>query len=204
MSSYKNVRMMASDSLIALWLASALCCAAPALADSAEPDPVAHSDSIGAALHDTGITAKVEARFAGERNLHSSDIKVTTTNGVVTLTGTADSASRKSAARIAEGVEGVKSVDNELRSSKHPPAPERAATAARKAVTDSWITTKVKSTILADSVSRGFEVSVETRHGVVVLRGQLANKDSVDHVRDLARNIEGVKSVDVSGLATTG
>ena len=67
-------------------------------------------------------------------------------------------------------------------------------------MSDSWITTKVKSEILADSVSKGFDVSVETIHGVVVLKGALANQDAVDHVKDIAEKVDGVKSVDTSAL----
>jgi hyperosmotically inducible protein len=202
MRSQNNIRTLAASSLLALAISALMAGASPAFAAD-ETAPVAHSDGVGAALHDTEITAKVKAKYASDDNLHASKIKVTTTNGVVTLTGTAGPASRKAAAEIARGVEGVKSVDNQLTSSANPPKSERAAAATKKAVTDSWITTKVKSTILADSLAKGFDVSVETHHGVVLLKGRLANHDAIDHVRDLARNIEGVKSVDTTGLTTS-
>jgi hyperosmotically inducible protein len=41
---------------------------------------------------------------------------------------------------------------------------------------------------------------VETRHGVVILKGKLANQAAVDHVKLMAQNVDGVKSVDASGL----
>jgi hyperosmotically inducible protein len=71
-------------------------------------------------------------------------------------------------------------------------------------VSDSWITTKVKSELLADNVSKGFDVSVETTDGVVVLKGALANRDAIDHVKDVAGKVKGVKSVDTSGLTVAG
>ncbi|WP_019936772.1 BON domain-containing protein [Bordetella sp. FB-8] len=65
---------------------------------------------------------------------------------------------------------------------------------------DSWITTKVKSELLADSVSKGFDVGVETTHGVVALSGKLANSGAIDHVKQIAQSVQGVKSVDTSAL----
>src|SRR5690606_21696532 len=93
-------------------------------------------------------------------------------------------------------IEGVKSVDNNLVT---PTTNEQVAEASRIA-SDTWITTKVKSVLLADSISKGFEINVDTKNGVVVLEGTLDNEDAIDHVTDLAGDVEGVKSVDTSGL----
>lgn len=82
-----------------------------------------------------------------------------------------------------------------------PSAPARAASNAERAVSDSWITTKVKSEILANSVSKAFKVSVKTKHGAVALKGKLPNQDAIDLVKMIAEKVKGVKSVDVSGLA---
>src|SRR5579862_3287142 len=72
----------------------------------------AHSDSAGAAISDSAITAKVKSKLLGDSQVKSSHIKVVTTNGVVTLTGSVMSSDSKSAAvELARGVEGVKSVD---------------------------------------------------------------------------------------------
>ena len=67
-------------------------------------------------------------------------------------------------------------------------------------VSDSWITTKVKTEILADGVSKGFDVGVETSHGTVVLKGALANQDAVDHIKGIAEKVDGVKGVNTSAL----
>ncbi|MHB8623654.1 MAG: BON domain-containing protein [Sulfuricaulis sp.] len=159
--------------------------------------PEAHSDSMGAVVSDTAITAKVKTKLMGDKRLKKSDISVTTTNGVVTLEGTASSSKAKYAAgALTKSVEGVKSVDNTLIT----PGSSKAGAKTKRAVSDSWITTKVKSEILADSVSKGFDVSVKTIHGVVVLKGSLANQDAIDHVKDIAGKVDGVKSVDTAGL----
>lgn len=79
-------------------------------------------------------------------------------------------------------------------------APSKAVTKAERAVSDSWITTKVKSEILANSLSKGFKVSVTTKRGAVTLSGKLPNSDAVELVKMIAEKVKGVKSVDTSGL----
>ena len=69
-----------------------------------------------------------------------------------------------------------------------------------RVASDSWITTKVKSEILANSVSKGFKVSVKTMQGNVHLTGKLPTQDAVDVVKMTAEKVKGVKSVDTSGL----
>ena len=61
---------------------------------------------------DTWITTKVKSEFATKKAVKGSDISVTTTEGVVALTGTVSTAKEKSnAEKIAKAVKGVKSVD---------------------------------------------------------------------------------------------
>ncbi len=87
--------------------------------------------------------------------------------------------------------------------SSMPTKVEKAASKTEQAVSDSWITTKVKSEILANSVSKAFTVSVTTKNGAVSLKGNLPNKDAVELVKTIAEKVKGVQSVDTSGLATT-
>jgi hyperosmotically inducible protein len=79
-------------------------------------------------------------------------------------------------------------------------APSKAASNAERVVSDSWITTKVKSEILANSVSKAFKVGVKTKGGAVSLKGKLPNQDAIDLVKMISEKVKGVKSVDVSGL----
>jgi hyperosmotically inducible periplasmic protein len=61
---------------------------------------------------DTWITTKVKSELATTKNVKSTDISVSTMDGVVTLTGTATSAAEKAKVEsVAKGVKGVKSVD---------------------------------------------------------------------------------------------
>lgn len=162
--------------------------------------PQVQTDNLATALSDTDITAKVKLGLTGLKSLRGSDIKVTTTYGVVALDGTVTGPRAKSAAdEVALAVPGVQGVDDKLRVPHH----SKTAAKTERLVSDTWITTKVKSDILADSVSKGFDVNVVTTHGVVVLKGSLANQDAIDHVKDIAAKVDGVKSVISSALTVS-
>ncbi|MEO8346983.1 MAG: BON domain-containing protein [Betaproteobacteria bacterium] len=174
--------------------------------DAAMAQP--HGDGVGAAIGDTAITTMVKAKLFDAASLKNSQISVTTINGVVALDGVASSLTAKAAAEAAtRAVSGVKSVDNNLKIATNGRAPGVAGSGIAQtegAIADSWITTKVKSEILADSLSRVMGVSVETTGGVVVLKGSLASKDAVEHVTNVAGRVDGVKSVDASALIVAG
>lgn len=69
----------------------------------------------GEVLTDASITAKVNAELAKDAKLSAMKIDVDTSNGRVALKGTApDPASRDRATQIAQAVEGVTAVDNQL------------------------------------------------------------------------------------------
>ena len=69
-------------------------------------------------------------------------------------------------------------------------------------VTDTWITTKVKSTLLATEGVAGSDINVTTVDGVVTLAGVLDTQASVDKAIEVTRGIEGVVSVDTRALKT--
>ena len=69
----------------------------------------------GQAIDDTAITAAVKAGIVAEPGLKVLKIDVDTRDGLVTLTGSADSAENvRKATQVASNVQGVKSVDNRM------------------------------------------------------------------------------------------
>lgn len=62
-------------------------------------------------------------------------------------------------------------------------------------VDDSVITTKIKTQLAADELLKAFQVSVETRKGVVELSGFVNSQNAKDKAGQIARGVEGVKSV---------
>lgn len=75
-----------------------------------------------------------------------------------------------------------------------------AAQKTERVVSDTWITTKVKSEILKSSLAKGFDVKVTTLHGIVTLKGKLSSTDVIDQVKAIAVKVKGVQSVDTSTL----
>ncbi len=72
---------------------------------------------------------------------------------------------------------------------------------SERVMSDSWITTKVKSELLANSIGDGTSVKVTTTHGVVVLTGMLDSRDAVNDAKRIAGDVQGVKRVDSSRLS---
>jgi osmotically-inducible protein OsmY len=86
-----------------------------AAADKAGEKMDQQSAKAGVAIEDTEITAKVKAAIFAEPGLRTLQISVDTVKGVVTLTGSVDSAaSGERAKSLAGAVAGVKEVDNKL------------------------------------------------------------------------------------------
>ena len=77
---------------------------------------------------------------------------------------------------------------------------QKVGTSAGFAASDSQITTDVESEIAGDNLSKDVNIGVTTTHGIVVLTGRLASQDAIDHVKDVAGKVPGVKSVDTSAL----
>jgi osmotically-inducible protein OsmY len=63
-------------------------------------------------------------------------------------------------------------------------------------VDDSVITTKVKSQLAADDFLKSFEISVETYKGIVQLSGFVGSQQAIDKAGEIARGVQGVKSVE--------
>lgn len=169
--------------------------------------PMSRSSSIARIHHDSALTHKVMAKLLHQPSLKKSDIRVMTTNGVVSLNGTVvNQQAKKLAVRLARSVAGVRSVQNQLTVEPvhHASKPAHVMQQTGQVISDSWITSKVKSEILADSLTKNHSIGVKTQHGMVMLHGTLANQAAIDHLRNLTLNIKGVKSVDTSALTVSG
>ena len=125
--------------------------------------------------------------------------------GRVLLRGTADSAASKElAGRLAINTRGVASVDNQLAVSPLKPSAVQSAMASAhnsgQALADSWITAKVKSTLLYSSNVSGSDITVNTNQGIVTLNGKLKSGAERALAIELAQNVRGVRSVEAEAL----
>jgi len=145
---------------------------------------------IGVPVHasktDDRIESSAKKSYNFETYLKDDDIKIESKDGAVTLTGSVSEESHKSLAKeTVAGLPGVKSVDNRLEVKGTPPA----------ANSDAWLTTKVKTTLLFHrSVSAG-KTEVETKDGIVTLRGNAASQAQKELTTEYAKDVDGVKDV---------
>jgi len=62
-------------------------------------------------------------------------------------------------------------------------------------IDDSVITTKIKSQLATDDFLKSFQISVESRKGIAQLSGFVDSQKAVDRAGQIARGVDGVKSV---------
>ncbi len=73
------------------------------------------------------------------------------------------------------------------------PTPQKESTG--EYVDDSYITTKVKASILKEDTLKSSEINVETFKGVVQLSGFVNSRSDINRAVDVARSVKGVKAV---------
>lgn len=141
---------------------------------------------------DAWIALKVRSRLLMKANVSASTTKVTSANGVVTLTGTVDNVAQKElTAAYAEDIAGVKSVRNDL-VVKDAPAPRR--TMGDK-VDDASITSQLKYELLTHKGTSALKTKVSTRDGVITINGEASSDAQKSLVTKLAQDVRGAVSV---------
>ena len=74
------------------------------------------------------------------------------------------------------------------------------ATESDQPVTDTWITTKVKTELATTDGVKSTDIGVKTLDGVVTLTGVLASDIAIKKAVAAAQSVKGVKKVDSAGL----
>lgn len=143
-------------------------------------------------FEDATTTASVKSKLLWNQNTGGLDIEVSTRDGAVILEGTADSeASKELAERLAGNTDGVRSIDNRIRVTGNSREQSRDV---GDVVSDSWITTKVRSTFIFSNVPAR-SIGIETTDGVVMLDGEVDNAATHELAVELASDIRGVRAV---------
>ena len=158
---------------------------------------------------DTWITTKVKADLLTEKGIPGSDIKVETNKGVVTLSSDVEiSESQKATAvAITKKIKGVKAVSADslhaggAYKADNVDKTKAAASDAKGATSDTWITTKVKADLVTEKGIPGTDIKVETNKGVVSLSSTAAVTAAQKTTAvNIAKQIKGVKAVSADGL----
>jgi hyperosmotically inducible protein len=71
-----------------------------------------------------------------------------------------------------------------------------SANQVQRAATDAGLTAKIKSKMALDDTVKAINIDVDTSNGVVTLNGFVPNEQARDRAVQLARETEGVVSVD--------
>lgn len=149
------------------------------------------------AVKNARLESKIWTTYELSPYLRAHEIKAAVDNGKATLTGkVGDEVNKELAEQIALGVDGVKSVDNQIEVRTDYVA--QKSTAGRSygdKVDDMTITTVIKSKLLWSQSTEGFSTSVETKAGKVVLSGNVGTQEAKEHAGRLAKDTNGVVSV---------
>jgi len=155
-------------------------------------------------FEDATLVATVKSKLLWSSNTEGLDIDVDAENGKVTLNGSAQTPEAKElAGRLAANTDGVREVNNLLSVSKADSSAAKAQNAAddaAAAISDAWITSKVKSSLLYSRNLDGLNITVDTQQGMVHLSGNVLSSAEKQLAVETASNIRGVRGVDADSL----
>jgi hyperosmotically inducible periplasmic protein len=138
-------------------------------------------------VSDSWITAKTKMALFADDRVKGRQVSVETEKGVVMLRGKVDNAEAKSAAEsVAQGIEGVKSVKNDL---------QVVAPGEQKAVAadDKEIQRTVQTRLNSDAQLKKIDVRADA--GVVTLTGDAPSITAAARASEIAREAPGVRAV---------
>jgi osmotically-inducible protein OsmY len=151
---------------------------------------------------DAWLTGKVETVFLLNSHLNGFRIDTDVDNGIVTLSGTVESdIDRDLAVTLAEGVEGVVEVENELMVDTEAEGTRNADRANENTrsfgtwVDDATTTAAVKSRLVGNENVHGLQIDVDTRGDIVTLSGRVDTDQQRDLAEQIARNTGDVSDV---------
>ncbi len=167
---------------------------------SVEPESESRTKDPGffRAVEDASTTARVKYNLVWNRNTSGLDIKVKTSDGTVTLTGSIGSKIEKDlAVQIAKNTKGVIDVMDRLEVSEKEVDKEEKSVLEKTGqfMGDAWITSKVKTVFLFNKNMEGSQITVTTQKGVVALEGSVKSEKQKQQAIQLANEVVNVKSV---------
>ncbi|MFZ3185696.1 MAG: phospholipid-binding protein [Pseudomonadales bacterium RIFCSPLOWO2_12_59_9] len=145
--------------------------------------------TIGSTLDDSLIETKVAVNVnkANPSLDKDSHIIVVSFNGIVLLAGQTPTAALKAqAGQAAQATQRVKKVNNELQ------IMQPSSLLARN--NDTWLTTKIKTQMLADSTIPGSRVKIVTENGIVYMLG-LVTRQEANLTTNLVQGVDGVQKI---------
>jgi osmotically-inducible protein OsmY len=173
---------------ISLTLLLQACAAAVVAGGASAVTSASDRRTLGSQIDDSSIVVKAERALEGNKTLEEqAHINVNSYNGILLLTGQAPNQNLvESASQLVRGIQGIKDVQNQIRVGN----PISFTTRSR----DSWITTRVKSLLVADKEISALNIKVITESGEVFLMG-LVSSSEADKAVEISRHVNGVSRV---------
>lgn len=142
--------------------------------------------------------SQIWTSYALSPYLRAHDLHVTVDNGQATLSGkVAEDVNKNLAEQIALGVNGIKGVDNQIVVAADYDPPARGAERSfGDVVDDASITAGIKSKLMWNKHLNAMMIDVDTTYGKVKLKGSVSDAAARGMAGTLARNTQGVRSVD--------
>jgi hyperosmotically inducible protein len=161
--------------------------------------------SFGEMVDDATISATVKSKLLWSKFAEGLKIDVDTDSGMVTLKGNADSdVNKELAGSLAMNTKGVVALDNQLKINIDKPSvidkTIKTMNTAGQSISDSWITTKVKSTLIYSGNVNGSQISVTSNKGEVSLSGVVSSDAERALAIKISENVRGVQSVNAKDL----
>ena len=178
----------------------------------------------GDELSDAWLTTQIQAKYFADRDIKARYIDVSTRDHVVTLGGYVPSENaRHTVVDIARQTSGVREVQDHLLIGRAPqdadrslppetaptsgrteatpsPAPSDGTTSTgtdvRQPINDARITTTIQAKYFLSPVVKGRHIDVDTRGGVVTLRGEVGSEREREEALRVAREADGVQRVE--------
>lgn len=186
MSDFKPMVKLAA--VISLTLLLQACAAAVVAGGASAVTSASDRRTLGSQIDDSSIVVKAERALEANKTLdEQAHINVNSYNGILLLTGQAPNQDLvDTASQLVQGIQGIKDVQNQIRVGN----PISFTTRSR----DSWITTRVKSLLVADKEISALNIKVITESGEVFLMG-LVSSTEADKAVEIARHVNGVSRV---------
>lgn len=181
----KNTRIIA---ILLLGTMLQGCAVATVVAVTAGVTMVADRRSFSKQIDDQTIEFTAHNELAKQKALsNNTNLHVVSMNGTVLIVGQApNSYLRELAIKTVQGVSDIVSIHNQIRIG--------SITAVTTQSNDIWLTSKVKSALLAAEDVHAKDIKVITENSEVFLLG-LVTKEEAEIVVEITRNISGVSQV---------
>jgi osmotically-inducible protein OsmY len=134
-------------------------------------------------ITDSGITTAVEAGFKLEKGVFPNDVDVSTSQGIVTLSGSvANLLAKERAVKIAESIRGVRGVIDRI-------------TVTPVSRPDADIRKDILTALTQDPATESYQVAVSVQDAVATLTGSVGSYAEKQLAARIAKGVKGIKEV---------